>query len=116
MSCRVRLPFRRDVQWRWRWLQQPYPSRAVTIHRVLRHKGANDDLAKIRGVETVCGKLWEVGGMPGVLSRMGAPRCRKCCAAQGIEQGTGAPYNAQPKIEEPATIIAPRRLRARAAR
>jgi hypothetical protein len=31
--------------------------------------------------------------MPGIFSRMGAPRCKRCCKAVGIPAGNGAPYN-----------------------
>lgn len=30
---------------------------------------------------------------PGVMSRLGAPRCRACCEALGIPQGDGCPIN-----------------------
>jgi len=31
--------------------------------------------------------------MPGIFSRMGAPRCKACCRALGLPEGDGAPYN-----------------------
>ena len=41
---------------------------------------------------TSCGR----GGMlsiPGMFTRMGAERCRKCCERMGYPQGTGSPKN-----------------------
>ena len=31
--------------------------------------------------------------IPGLFSRMGATRCRKCCDALGWSRGTGSPKN-----------------------
>lgn len=31
--------------------------------------------------------------IPGTFSRLGAPRCRQCCAAVGYPPGTGSPKN-----------------------
>ena len=30
---------------------------------------------------------------PGIFSRMGMPRCKRCCKAAGIEPGEGTPFN-----------------------
>lgn len=30
---------------------------------------------------------------PGIFSRTGMPRCKKCCKAAGINEGDGAPFN-----------------------
>jgi hypothetical protein len=41
---------------------------------------------------TVCG----LGGfltMPGILGRLGAPRCKHCCRILSIPDGDGAPFN-----------------------
>jgi hypothetical protein len=41
---------------------------------------------------TVCGRkgvMW----MPGMGSRLDAPRCRQCCKGVGIPPGYGAPFN-----------------------
>ena len=35
------------------------------------------------------GGLWR----PGVLSRLGAPRCARCCTASGTQPGVGSPRN-----------------------
>lgn len=43
--------------------------------------------------------------IPGIFSRMGAPRCERCCDLVGIDHGDGAPGNAddleEPGCEEP---------------
>lgn len=31
--------------------------------------------------------------LPGVLARLGRPRCKRCCKAIGITQGNGCPAN-----------------------
>lgn len=31
--------------------------------------------------------------IPGMFTRMGAPRCKQCCAAMKYPQGTGSPKN-----------------------
>lgn len=41
---------------------------------------------------TVCGRrAWL--SIPGVFTRMGAPRCKRCCAGLGYPQGVGSPKN-----------------------
>lgn len=41
---------------------------------------------------TACGRKG-LGLIPGIFSRMGRPRCRRCCAATGLPDGTGSPKN-----------------------
>ena len=50
-----------------------------------------DDYCAVDTV-AVCGRRarWV---MPGVFSRMGLPRCLRCCAVAGINPGGGTPYN-----------------------
>jgi hypothetical protein len=41
--------------------------------------------------------------VPGVFSRMGMPRCLRCCAARGYPPGTGSPMNdaqCRPLVEQ----------------
>lgn len=41
---------------------------------------------------TACGRrgtLW----IPGIFTRMGAQRCKRCCLVVGFPQGTGSPKN-----------------------
>lgn len=48
---------------------------------------------KITGYgRTVCGVEGRLA-MPGILSRMGLPRCARCCDFVGIPRGDGAPFN-----------------------
>jgi hypothetical protein len=41
---------------------------------------------------TDCG-IESVLSVPGIFTRMSAPRCRRCCAATGMPEGTGSPKN-----------------------
>lgn len=41
---------------------------------------------------TLCGRSCRLT-IPGVFSRMGAPRCPACCAAAGLPPGAGSPKN-----------------------
>ena len=45
--------------------------------------------------ETACGRSGRLS-MPGVFSRMGAPRCKRCCRKTGVPPGNGAPFNDKP--------------------
>jgi hypothetical protein len=81
-------------RWRSRWLVL-LPSWRV-LHRVSEATWKNvDDYggSYVEGTGTmVCGASGKLY-MPGLLSRMGLPRCKKCCKALGIPPGDGAPYN-----------------------
>ena len=50
-----------------------------------RNWGANHGTAS-------CG-LQSMFWIPGIFSRMGAPRCKRCCRATGLPQGKGSPKN-----------------------
>lgn len=65
------------------------------LHRVATIEwGGLEPEAMISGVGvSVCG-LEGALQMPGILSRMGLPRCAKCCRRLGIPTGDGAPFNA----------------------
>ena len=87
--------------WRLRWLYSSDP-RAAVLHRVssIRWRKPERDWGKTIGLGvTVCGVRMSLS-VPGVLSRMGMPRCSKCCFAMGIPDGVGAPFNAKPQIKE----------------
>ncbi len=74
--------------WRSRWLQF---SGGEALHRV--SVIAWEDGEMIRGTgTTVCGARGRLL-MPGIFSRMGAPRCAHCCRALGLPRGEGAPFN-----------------------
>ena len=109
--------------WRKRWVQLPNGGGA--LHRVAstvvyseeqiqaeRDKLFDKSLAKYvddwdvdegcpRGIEgtTACGRSARLD-MPGIFSRMGAPRCKVCCKKAGIPSGDGAPYNDNALTEE----------------
>lgn len=71
-----------------RWLQFPT---GTVLHRVALLREYDEDEARGRGA-AVCGR----GGtlmLPGPFSRLGAPRCRKCCDALGVPPGGGQPRN-----------------------
>lgn len=83
--------------WRWRWLQC-IGRGSSTLHRVLSYKRLDESgkevaVKNLRGVITVCGLSRRVMIMPGILSRMEAPRCRVCCRRLKIPVGEGAPFN-----------------------
>lgn len=86
------LPFQARIEWRSRWVQMT-EGRSTSLHRVaqLDDPAAWTDMPYGTG-RTVCGLRGSVG-MPGFISRMSAPRCRKCCKALGVPRGNGAPYN-----------------------
>lgn len=77
------------ADWRRRWLQT---TRGLALHRVSTIQWGSDERISGRG-ETVCGRRGRLM-MPGIFSRMDAPRCVQCCQAMGIPCGDGAPYNA----------------------
>jgi hypothetical protein len=78
--------FGRD--WRKRWLQL---RAGVRLHRVASITWADDDEIWGHGA-TACGEFAEMH-MPGLFSRMSAPRCLLCCHAAGVPPGDGAPFN-----------------------
>lgn len=43
-------------------------------------------------VTSICGVVSDFQ-LPGFFSRMGAPRCKRCCRMLGIPEGNGAPSN-----------------------
>ena len=95
MGERGRLPFTDDDEWPWRWMVTPSWG---ALHRVRSGRKMRDGRIGVIG-ETVCGVRAALF-MPGVLSRVARPRCKRCCRKLGILQGNGAPYNSG--IQEPA--------------
>ena len=74
--------------WEWDW--------SYTVHGNLLHHAATLDPNKDYSAEgngiTSCGrKLWLA--IPGIFSRMGMERCKRCCDALGYPHGTGSPKN-----------------------
>lgn len=81
-----------DIGARWWGLRWAHVGRSYSLHRV-----AEVDLwalerdASAPG-SAVCGRAGELC-IPGIFSRMGSPRCARCCAVVGIPRGHGAPFN-----------------------
>jgi hypothetical protein len=44
-------------------------------------------------VRFACGRVGAYASIPGLLSRMGKPRCQGCCRATGLPEGVGSPKN-----------------------
>jgi hypothetical protein len=86
---RSTLPFPKSNQWHWRWMQM---EKTTTLHRVASGKREDRIYMGMNPGTTVCGRKGQLY-MPGVASRMGAPRCKRCCKLLGIPLGEGAPYN-----------------------
>lgn len=80
-----------DDYWIWRWV---YTAQGVVLHRVASpFDPTGMNAADPFEARTVCG-MQRVLWVPGVMSRMGALRCRRCCRATGIDKdGFGSPYN-----------------------
>lgn len=75
--------------WEWDW--------GIATHGKMLHHAASltfqSDYGETSGeAVTSCGrKLWLM--IPGIFTRMGAPRCDKCCDALGYPRGIGSPKN-----------------------
>ncbi len=76
------------AQWHERWLV--LPSWRV-LHRIAEIEWKGGERIWGDGI-AVCGARGRFA-MPGVLSRMGRPRCVRCCGALRLPRGYGAPYN-----------------------
>jgi hypothetical protein len=73
-----------------RWLVLPSGRR---LHRVAYLARPEDLLeGETVGGTVMCGLVGPLQ-VPGAFSRMGLPRCARCCRAVGIPQGKGAPFN-----------------------
>ena len=81
-----------DNDWISRWMVTVSGDR---LHRVSEIKWHGKERLSGRGV-TVCGQPYFLL-VPGLLTRLKAPRCRTCCRLLGIRQGLGAPYNGRGK-------------------
>ena len=44
-------------------------------------------------VRLACGRMAACVSIPGMFTRMGAERCKGCCRATGMPEGTGSPKN-----------------------
>jgi hypothetical protein len=65
------------------------------LHRVseITWEGEDGEMIEGEGI-TVCGKSGFLR-MPGIFSRMGLERCKRCCQIMKIPNGKGAPFNAK---------------------
>lgn len=78
-------------KWWGQWVQ--HGGRSPVLHRILRHDRAEWDKNEVwGGGESACGMV-ATFHVPGIVSRMGAPRCKKCCRKRGIPFGYGNPRN-----------------------
>jgi hypothetical protein len=61
-----------------------------------------DENMSVQDGRTVCGVSGYLS-IPGLFSRMGKPRCARCCKATGMPPGKGSPKNddgCRPLVEE----------------
>jgi hypothetical protein len=84
----------------WDWV---YTASAGALHAV-RHLEFPAEFEMDAGGPgtTVCGVTTWLS-IPGLFSRMGLRRCKRCCAAVGFPQGVGAPKNddaCRPLVEQ----------------
>jgi hypothetical protein len=81
-----------DEHWQWRWVYTPGGD---LLHRVAGTftppKPGTDAFFTGTPVVTVCGR--KSMAMPGVMSRLGRARCKRCCKGAGVPEGYGNPYN-----------------------
>ena len=68
------------------------------LHAVLEFSGEHKadmeaEWAVLSPVRLACGRVAAGVWIPGMFSRMGAERCRGCCAALGYPAGKGSPKN-----------------------
>ena len=79
-------------EWIWRW-QYADIDNYEFLHRIAEPFTVGDKNGWESGTgRAVCG-MRGVFEMPGVVSRLGRPRCIACCEALEIPSGDGAPYN-----------------------
>jgi hypothetical protein len=79
-------------EWHWRW-QYADADDYDFLHRIAAPFSAKDKEGwEFEAGTAVCG-LKGTFQMPGVMSRMGRPRCPKCCEIMSVPEGDGAPYN-----------------------
>lgn len=81
---------------RHHWLVTPRGNRLHSADITEEHwAGIAEEWAITDPVQLACGRWVNWIGIPGVLSRMGVERCRACCRATGLPEGTGSPKNDQ---------------------
>lgn len=85
----------RDSGWvtaEWDWLYaKPW--------RILHHFELTKEQSKrlwdnyLGPMQATCGRTYETPSIPGIFSRMGLPRCQRCCDRLGYPRGKGSPKN-----------------------
>jgi hypothetical protein len=88
-----------DDHWRSRWLVFPTWNRLHRVADIAWEGDGVDEMRQGTGT-TLCGRRGFLT-MPGILSRIGTPRCAHCCRLAGVPRGAGAPFNFD--IEETAS-------------
>jgi len=68
------------------------PSGSVLHHGQLDSPPDDTSATLAAAGRTTCG-VRTVLAVPGIVTRMAAPRCRRCCAATGMPSGVGSPKN-----------------------
>lgn len=80
----------------WDWC---YTARATRLHHASLTVEQYEDLGEWAhliddgAVRTACGRILMWPSIPGIFSRMGMPRCTRCCTRLGYPQGVGSPKN-----------------------
>ena len=78
----------RDIA-RMDWLYAP--TKYDKLHCPVGEYGMPDWHAE--DVTFACGRTVKAAYIPGIFSRMGLPRCNRCCDAVGFPRGVGSPKN-----------------------
>ena len=78
--------------WRRRWLVLPSWNLLHRVADIEWDKYETGDDAPYGTGTTLCGRKGWLQ-MPGIMSRMGLPRCAHCCRLAGVPLGDGAPAN-----------------------
>jgi hypothetical protein len=104
ISQRPLRPFMHPDEWCWRWL---VTMKGRKLHRVVSGKREDEDPVGVSEGRTACG-LQGTLQMPGVMERLGLPRCIACCDVVGIPYGDGAPYNQGLKEQAEGSFTPPR--------
>lgn len=79
----------RTMHFRW-CVQAPWRA----LHRVVGGRVTREHFVGVIQGATLCGKRGNFY-MPGILERIGLPRCAQCCRAARIPWGYGAPFNSK---------------------
>lgn len=78
----------------WDWC---YGQTSTVLHHVklLRDEHAEEwaDTSQLVSATATCGRRLYWLSVPGLLSRMGAKRCARCCDRLGYPRGVGSPKN-----------------------